>query len=44
MEAFRPAQRLYDSFGFTYTGPFGQYVEDPGSVYVTLRLAPLGSD
>jgi putative acetyltransferase len=38
MEAFRPAQRLYESFGFTYCGPFGDYVEDPNSVFMTLRL------
>jgi len=38
MEAFRPAQRLYESFGFSYSGPFGQYVEDPNSVFMTLRL------
>src|SRR5471032_3356568 len=28
LEAFKPAQRLYDSFGFTYCGPFGDYRED----------------
>ena len=38
MEEFRPAQRLYESFGFTYCGPFGDYVEDPNSVFMTLRL------
>lgn len=38
MEAFRPAQRLYESAGFTYCGPFGEYVEDPNSVFMTLRL------
>ena len=38
MKAFRPAQRLYESFGFTYCGPFGQYVEDPNSVFMTMRL------
>ena len=38
MEAFKPAQRLYESFGFTYCGPFGEYVEDPNSVFMTLRL------
>lgn len=29
MEAFRPAQKLYESFGFDYCGPFGEYTEDP---------------
>ena len=38
MEAFRPAQKLYESFGFTFCGPFGDYVEDPNSVFMTLRL------
>jgi len=39
MEAFKPAHRLYESFGFTYCGPFGEYVEDPNSVFMTLRLS-----
>jgi putative acetyltransferase len=38
MEAFIPAQRLYESFGFAYCGPFGEYVEDPNSVFMTIRL------
>jgi putative acetyltransferase len=38
MEAFRPAQALYESFGFVRCGPFGDYVEDPHSVFMTLRL------
>jgi putative acetyltransferase len=38
MEAFRPAQVLYESFGFTYCGPFGDYRDDPNSVFMTLRL------
>jgi putative acetyltransferase len=38
MEAFRPAQRLYESFGFSYCGPFGEYVEDPHSTFMTLCL------
>jgi len=37
-DAFRPAQRLYESAGFVYCGPFGNYVEDPNSVFMTLRL------
>jgi putative acetyltransferase len=31
-EAFEPARNLYESFGFTYCGPFGDYKEDPHSV------------
>ena len=38
MEAFKPAQKLYQSFGFTFCGPFAGYVEDPNSVFMTLRL------
>jgi putative acetyltransferase len=38
MEAFIPAQRLYESFGFGYCGPFGEYKPDPNSVFMTLRL------
>jgi putative acetyltransferase len=38
MVAFIPAQRLYESFGFTWCGPFGDYIEDPNSVFMTLRL------
>ena len=38
MEAFIPAQRLYESFGFNYCGPFGEYKPDPNSVFMTLRL------
>lgn len=38
MAAFRPAQRLYERFGFTYCGPFGDYVEDPHSVFMTRLL------
>ena len=37
-EAFKPAQDLYRSFGFDYSGPFGDYVDDPHSVFMTLRL------
>lgn len=38
MDAFKPAQNLYQSFGFVYCGPFGEYVEDQYSVFMTLRL------
>lgn len=36
--AFIPARKLYESFGFTYCGRFGDYPEDPNSVFMTLRL------
>jgi putative acetyltransferase len=38
MAGFRPAQRLYESFGFGYCAPFGEYIEDPNSAFMTLRL------
>ena len=38
MEAFAPARTLYASFGFTYCGPFADYVEDPYSVFMTKEL------
>jgi len=38
VEAFKPAQKLYEGFGFAYCGPFGEYVEDPNSVFMTLCL------
>ena len=37
-EAFKPAQRLYESFGFTYCERFGDYPDDPNSAFMTLRL------
>lgn len=45
MEAFAPARRLYESFGFTECAPFGDYTPDPNSVFMTLTLeyaAPAG--
>lgn len=41
MAAFGPAQRLYESFGFSVVGPFGAYVDDPNSVFMAVRLAPV---
>jgi putative acetyltransferase len=38
MDAFLPAQHLYESFGFSYCGPFGAYKEDPNSVFMSLQL------
>jgi putative acetyltransferase len=35
---FEPARRLYEGFGFTYCPPFGDYVEDPNSVFLTRTL------
>jgi putative acetyltransferase len=36
--AFAPARNLYESFGFTYCPPFGNYVDDPNSVFLTRVL------
>lgn len=33
-----PAIRLYESFGFQRCGPFGEYREDPVSVYMEMRV------
>ncbi len=38
MEAFIPARRLYESYGFSYTGPFADYAEDPHSVFMQLQI------
>ena len=38
MEEFKPAQKLYESFGFSYCEPFGPYKEDPYSKFMTLEL------
>jgi putative acetyltransferase len=36
--AFAPAQRLYESAGFRVCPPFGDYREDPHSVFMTRLL------
>jgi putative acetyltransferase len=38
MDAFIPARRLYEAYGFSYCGPFGDYVDDPHSVFMQLAL------
>jgi len=38
MEAFEPARRLYTNFGFRYCEPFGDYILDPHSVFMTREL------
>jgi putative acetyltransferase len=40
VEAFKPAQKLYESFGFVCCGPFADYALDPYSVFMTLQLKP----
>jgi putative acetyltransferase len=36
--AFVAAQTLYESFGFSRCGPFGSYLDDPNSLFMSLRL------
>ena len=36
--AFEPARRLYERHGFEYCGPFGDYLEDPNSVFMRKAL------
>ena len=35
---FKPAHGLYAKFGFQLCGPFGDYVEDPNSVFMTREI------
>ena len=35
---FEPARKLYESFGFTFCPPFGDYRDDPNSVFMTRVL------
>lgn len=37
-DAFEAARRLYEKSGFEYCGPFGDYAEDPHSVFLTRIL------
>jgi len=38
MDYFSPARELYRKFGFETCGPFNGYMEDPNSVFMTMRL------
>jgi putative acetyltransferase len=38
MAFFEPARRLYSGFGFQRCAPFGDYIEDPNSVFMTKEL------
>jgi putative acetyltransferase len=38
MEAFQPARRLYENFGFIECAPFADYEEDPNSVFMLKLL------
>ncbi len=34
-DAFLPARRLYEKFGFTYCGPFADYRPSPHNTFMT---------
>jgi len=36
---FEPARNLYKKFGFSYCGPFSDYIEDPHSRFMTINLS-----
>ena len=38
MAAFAPARKMYAGFGFEPCPPFGDYSEDPNSVFMTKKL------
>jgi len=38
MAYFAPARTLYERFGFVYCEPFGDYIPDPNSMFMTLSL------
>ena len=38
MPVFAPARALYTRYGFEYRGPFGNYVDDPNSVFMMKQL------
>ena len=38
MDGFIPSRKLYRRFGFEVCAPFGTYVEDPYSVFMTRAL------
>lgn len=42
MDHFAPARALYRRYGFDFCEPFGDYVEDPHSVFMTLALDGAG--
>jgi putative acetyltransferase len=38
MDYFEPARKLYANFGFVRCSPFGSYVEDPNSIFMSKEL------
>ncbi|MGJ8561985.1 MAG: GNAT family N-acetyltransferase [Alphaproteobacteria bacterium] len=37
-EIYAPARALYKQFGFAECGPFGSYIDNPNSYFMTLKL------
>ena len=37
-EAFVPARKLYEKFGFSYCGPFSDYATSSNNVFMTIQL------
>ncbi len=35
---FLPARALYERYGFEYRSPFGEYIDDPNSVFMTKKI------
>ncbi|MGB0938948.1 MAG: GNAT family N-acetyltransferase [Colwellia sp.] len=40
MDYFKPARELYTKHGFHFCQPFSDYVEDPNSQFMSLKLSP----
>ena len=38
MPFFAPARAMYEKHGFRYCGPFGDYIDDPNSQFMTLNI------
>ena len=38
MDYFKPARQLYKNFGFDYCPAFGDYSDDPNSLFMTKSL------
>jgi len=38
MATFEPARQLYAACGFAYCEPFGDYIDDPNSVFMMMEL------
>jgi putative acetyltransferase len=38
MDAFTPARKMYEKYGFIYCMPFANYKKDPNSLFMTLKF------